>query len=290
MSPGLKFAVFTVMLPEYSPEEAAPLLAEIGYQGVEWRVTRPSWDPDAAPEYWRNNRCTVDIATVDQQAAKLAKITRDAGLEMPALGTYMSFRDLEEIERAMRAAAEMGCPRVRISPPRYDRAIGYPRQFARALDGYIEVEKLAKKYQVQACMEIHHGYICSSPSLAQRLLSHFDPRYVAAILDPGNMVREGYEDWRMGMELLGPYLSHVHLKDGQWQPTKTLPSGEVEWEAGQAAMGQGSVDFRQMLTDLRAVSYQGAASFEDFSLSGTTEEKLRRNLAYIQGVEGSLEG
>ena len=31
----MKLSVFTVMLPEYTPEEATKLLVEHGYQGVE---------------------------------------------------------------------------------------------------------------------------------------------------------------------------------------------------------------------------------------------------------------
>jgi sugar phosphate isomerase/epimerase len=280
----MKFSVFTVMMPEFSPEEAVALLRKLGYDGVEWRVTKPNWQPGAQANYWGNNRCTVDIATVDAQAAHLAKLTRDAGLEVAALGTYMGHQDLADIERAMRAAAEMGCPRLRVSPPRYDRAIGYPRLFAESLAGYIAVEKLAKKYGVQACLEIHMGNICSSPSLAHRLVSHFDPRYIGAILDPGNMVYEGYEDWRMGMELLGPYLAHVHLKSSQWTPVGTRPTGETEWKASAAPLDKGIIDFRQFMADLRAVGYDGWCSFEDFSDSGSTQEKLARNLAYIRSL------
>jgi sugar phosphate isomerase/epimerase len=217
----MKLAVFTVMMPEYGPSEAARLLSELGYDGVEWRVTKPSQQTDAAPSYWGNNRCTIDIATVDREARKLAALTRSAGLEVPSLGTYMGYRDLEDIEQAMHAAAEMGCPRIRVSPPRYERAIGYTRLFGESLTGYVEIQRLAQKHGVQACLEIHMGNICSSPSLAHRLVCNFDPRYIGVILDPGNMIYEGYEDWRMGMELLGPYLAHVHLKNTQWAAVGT---------------------------------------------------------------------
>ena len=278
----MRFAVFTVMLPEYNPAEAAELLQEMGYDGVEWRVTTPSFDPEQKPSYWANNRCTVDIATVDREAAELAALTRQAGLATPALGTYMDYRDTEAIARAMRAAAAMGCPRIRVSPPRYDRAVGYKKLFAEALDGYVQVEQLAKQYGVQACLEIHMGNICSSPSLAHRLVSHFDPGYIGAILDPGNMVYEGYEDWRMGMELLGPYLSHVHLKNAGWSTVGRKETGEVQWGAHAAAIDEGVVDVRLLMNDLRAVGYDGYCSFEDFSESGTTREKLARNIAYVR--------
>lgn len=280
----MQFAVFTVMMPEYEPEEAVSLLREVGYQGVEWRVTHRAVTPGSPPSYWQNNRCTIDIGTVDAQAADLARLTRDAGLAVPALGTYMPMTERDAIERAMRAARELGCPRIRVSPPRYDRSIGYSRLFAEALAGYIDVERLARSYGVQVCLEIHMGNICSSPSLAHRLVSHFDPRYIGVILDPGNMVYEGYEDWRMGMELLGPYLAHVHLKNSQWQCVGAKPTGEANWQPSAAAIDQGIVDVRQFIADLRAVGYDGWCSFEDFSDSGSTRDKLARNLAYVKAL------
>lgn len=280
----MKFSVFTVMMPEYEPEEAVALLKEVGYEGVEWRVTRRALDADAPPSYWQNNRCTIDISMVDAQAAGLARLTEGAGLQVPALGTYMSITDRDDIDRAMRAAREMGCPRIRVSPPRYDRAVGYQRLYAQALGAYIDVERLARRHGVQACLEIHMGNICSSPSLAHRLVSHFDPHHIGVILDPGNMVYEGYEDWRMGMELLGPYLAHVHLKNSQWQRVGAKPSGEADWQPSAAAIDQGIVDVRQFIDDLRTVGYDGWCSFEDFSSSGSTREKLERNLAYVRAL------
>ena len=54
-----------------------------------------------------------------------------------------------------------------------------------------------------------------------------------------------------------------------------------------AAPGQGIIDFGQFMADLRAVGYDGWGSFEDFSDSGTTEQKLRRNLGYIRSLSGA---
>jgi sugar phosphate isomerase/epimerase len=280
----MKYSVFTVMMPEYSVEEAVALLARLGYDGVEWRVTVPNYRSEVPPSYWSNNLCTVDAATVDAQAARLAQLTRAVGLQIPALGTYMACTDRESIARAMRAAAEMGCPRIRVSPPRYERACGYSRLFAEALLAYVEVQELAREYGVQACLEIHMGNICSSPSLASRLVTHFDPRYIGAILDPGNMVYEGYEDWRLGMELLGPYLAHVHLKNAQWQSVGAKATGETAWQASAAGMDKGIIDFRQFTADLRAVGYEGWCSFEDFSDTGSTLDKLAHDIAYVRSL------
>lgn len=280
----MKFAVFTVMMPEYTPEEAVSQLKELGYDGIEWRVTSPNYDATKPLNYWANNRCTVDIADIDAQASRLASLMSAAGLQTCALGTYMGIHQLDDIDRAMRAAAEMGCPRIRVSPPAFNAEIGYHRLLGEALQAYVDVQALARKYGVQACLEIHMGNICSSPSLASMLVRNFDPRYIGVILDPGNMVYEGYEDWPLGIELLGPYLAHVHLKNSQWVIRGKRDSGEPVWKTEAAATDQGVIDMRRFMDSLRAAGYDGFCSFEDFSATGSTREKLERNIRYIRSI------
>ena len=50
----MRFAVFTVGLPEFTPEEAVAELREIGYDGVEWRVTDQQPSADDQPGFWES--------------------------------------------------------------------------------------------------------------------------------------------------------------------------------------------------------------------------------------------
>ena len=280
----IKFSVFTVMMPEYTPDDTVKVLQELGYDGVEWRVATPGYDATKPANYWTNNRCTLDITTIDTQAKGLRALVSGAGLETCSLGTYMGIHDLGEIARALRAAAEMGCPRIRVSPPGFKRETGYFRLLGESISAYVDIQQLAKEYGVQVCLEIHMGNICSSPSLAYLLVRHFDPRYIGVILDPGNMVYEGYEDWPLGMELLGPYLTHVHLKNSQWLVTGKRETGEAIWQTAAAATDQGVIDMRRFMDSLGTAGYDGFCSFEDFSSTGTTREKLERNIRYIRSL------
>ena len=46
----MKFSLFTVMVPAWSPEEVVKKLKEYGYDGVEWRVRDvPKAAPDPMP-------------------------------------------------------------------------------------------------------------------------------------------------------------------------------------------------------------------------------------------------
>ena len=82
----MKYAVFTVMMPEFTTEESIALLAELGYNGAEFRVTVKQGDEDN-PGYWSGNRCTVDESTFLETAPRLREACDKAGLEVPSLGT-----------------------------------------------------------------------------------------------------------------------------------------------------------------------------------------------------------
>ena len=58
----MNLAVFTVSLPEWTPQEAVRNLAALGYDGVEWRVTDDV--PLDTPGFWRGNRCTIPLSSL----------------------------------------------------------------------------------------------------------------------------------------------------------------------------------------------------------------------------------
>ncbi len=281
----MKFAVFTVMTPEWDLATAARRIAAAGYDGIEWRVQRV--DPACAsepPSFWGNNRATVPVDGIEEEAERVRQITEAAGLEMAPLASYLNVAELDRIKAVFRAAQRMGAPAVRVNLDRYDRSRRYQALYGEAIARLEPVVALARETGVKALVELHFGNICPSAGLAHRLLSHFDPRDIGAIYDPGNMVAEGMENWRLGMELLGEYLAHVHIKNQAWQVDHTEPDGTVVWRCQAAPLREGIVNWREVLADLRAVGYDGWLSFEDFSTASPTEQKIAENLAYIKGL------
>ena len=198
----MKVGVFTVGLPDLTPEEAVREIKDAGYDGVEWRITRvPEEARSEEPSFWGNNLCT--LAPTKEEARRARRISEEAGLEIPGLGTYVAVGDLEAANEAMRFAVTAGAPQVRVGAGAPDGR-PYEELFSAAREFLAGVEDLARSNGVKALIEIHHGTICPSASLAHRLVSTFDPDLVGVILDPGNMAQEGFEDYRIGAELLGP--------------------------------------------------------------------------------------
>jgi len=281
-----EYCVFTVMTPDLGLEEAASTLGSLGYKGVEWRVTEVPKEPPATVDFWRGNRATVDASKVLEKAPEVKALSDKYGLAIPALGTYVTAKELEEVQKFMEAAKIMGCPQIRVGVPGYNGSINYNELFDEALEDYGKVEALAKEYRVKANIEIHMGNICPSASAARRFLSNFNPKHVGAIYDPGNMVHEGYENWQMGLEILGPYLAHVHVKNSRWEIVSE-EDGVKRWRATMCGIKEGQVYWGDVLAALRKVGYNGWLSFEDFS-KGETKVKLKENIHYLKVLEKKL--
>lgn len=282
-----RYSAFTVMMPEYTLAEAAALLKELGYDGVEWRVHSVPQTPLAKTDFWRGNKATIDLDTILNTAKDIRQITLDAGLEIVGLGTYLSYKMTAEVERCMEAARIMGCRSIRVSPPSYDGTENYNDLYEEAVDGFMRIEELAKEYRVRANIELHVGNICPSASLGYRFVQNFDPDQIGVIFDPGNMIIEGHENWQMGLDLLGPYLSHVHVKNVAWAEDSTSEDGVKQWKPVMKPMKEGMVQWDKVLLALDRAGYKGWLSFEDFA-PGDTKKKLAEDLAFLKGLETTL--
>ena len=274
----LKIAVFTVMTPDLTPEEVVQELKTNGYDGVEWRVTTvPENRRQEKPSFWGNN-----LSTLAPNEGKRARTLADsAGLEIPGLGTYVKVGDMAGVETSMRFAQECGAKQIRVSAgdwPNGDKT--YAAMFNEARAFLKNVEAMARQYHVKGIIEIHHGSIATSASLAFRLVDGFDPNFIGVLHDAGNMGHEGFENYRLGLELLGPYTAHVHVKNVAYH----RPSGGGVWKSDWSPLEDGVVNFDALFTALHGVGYNGWVSMEDFSQHRPTREALRANIAFIRAA------
>lgn len=283
----MKYAVFSVSIPEYEPREAVRQVKASGYDGIEWRVI--DQDPaHAGGSFWSANKATVPLTGFEEQAPEVRKMTEDAGLEMPSLGTYMTCDDLEAADGAMRGARVLGVSQLRIRVPNYNGTDPFTPIWDKAKAEYRDIVDLAAKHDVKALLELHHRSIVPSASAAKLFLDGLDPDHVGVIHDAGNLVYEGYESHRLSLEQLGPYLAHVHVKNARWVPVGQAEDSTMEWKCEWAPVHQGVIDMRQLFGALHAIGYDGWVGLEDFSSERSTEDKLRENLAYLKGIESRL--
>jgi sugar phosphate isomerase/epimerase len=122
-----------------------------------------------------------------------------------------------------------------------------------------------------------------STSLVHRIVSHFDPKDIGAIYDVNNMARDGYETSKMALELLGPYLAHAHIGGQRPKPGERDANGTIKWSFEGCPLAEGLLHMPTIFENLRAVSYQGFLSIEDFR-QGAAETKLKETMDYLKAI------
>ena len=241
--------------------------------------------------YWMDNKSTLDVDNIMEDALRAKKACDEVGLEICNLATSTGYWQPERLENCLQAAKAIGCKTIRACMSPYNAKtseIGHNEMFANM---HAELEKLQphlKELGVKIVLETHHGNLLASASASIRMLEGLDPECFGVIFDPGNMVCEGYEDYRKSFEILGPYLAHVHIKNGALIPDGEDEFGATKWKADWTPLRKGAANLRELVEALDWIGYDGYLSTEDFNNYMTTEEKLVENIAYLRQLLDSL--
>jgi sugar phosphate isomerase/epimerase len=266
--------VCSVGLPDLTPERAILLAAQAGYAGIEWRVSAEASSP--GPAHFRtNNRCTVPPTAAAVRAVRTR--CAEAGLRIIGLNPYLEPDDLAGLEEMMRLAAIAGAANLRLRAPRMGDA-GFHRLVAVATEYFTAAAELARRYEVKALLEMHQGTVCPSASLAVRVVGDLPAEHVGVIYDAGNVVLEGSEDPRMALQILGPHLAHVHLKNAAF----ARPAGGGVWRPEWTPLDDGVLDVPRILSLLADAGYEGWISVEDLSTDRPPADALRFNAAFLR--------
>ncbi|MBN1807671.1 MAG: sugar phosphate isomerase/epimerase [Planctomycetes bacterium] len=285
----MKHAVFTVILPELDLDETIAEVSKAGYEAIEWRCKDVPEDKKNDPySYWGNVRNDMSPERVRKDGAEIARKCRDAGLECFSLASYCSVLHADDVKACAEAAAAIGAKGFRVGPPHYGGDINYNELYDMAVKAYETAIGIARPLGLRVLVETHMGNITPSCGLTHRILANFAPEDIGVIYDPGNLVTEGYENYQMGLELLGGYLNHVHVKNQCWKIAETLPDGTDKWTSGNCPLKKGCVDWRRVIKTLKSVGFDGILSVEDFS-DTPWREKLTGNIAYMKAVAAEVE-
>ncbi len=277
----MKLSVFTVMTPDLEPEELINELKQQGFDGVEWRYKEITTELTKEPiSFWGNNKCTLTPEIAEEEIKQLKTKSEAANIEAVSVTPYLTSGDLAGTEQVLKLAKALGASFIRLGVPKYNRSENFNTLFDDCKRYLEECETLCKNYGVKGLVETHHQTIAASASAAYRLVEGLDPNAIGVLFDPGNMVHEGYENHRMGMELLGPYLAHVHVKNAKW--IKDSSKNGHQWKVAWELVDEGIVDWVQVIDDLKSVNYDGYIGLEDFSGKKETKKILKYNIEWLK--------
>jgi L-ribulose-5-phosphate 3-epimerase len=241
----MPLVMFSKMLQEFPVAEAARRVKALGFDGVDLTV-RPKGH--VLPE-----RVGPDLP------AAVAAI-RDRGLSVPMITTAITRADDPHAEATLAAAVHQDIRLLKLgywNAPAGKLAESIDRA-RRDLDG---LERLAETYKVTLGIHNHSGpgYVNCQPAVVWMLLRDRDPSRVAAYFDPGHAAVEGGSGgWRQALELLGPRIRLVAVKDFAWKAVPGDP--KPTWQPQQVPLHDGLVPWPEVFSALARLRFDGPIS------------------------------
>jgi len=274
----MKFSIQTLILPHSSLEEIGALAHKFGYDGVEWRVLPDAALNDMGPEV-KNRLAVCDLM---ESVPRIRKINAEYGLEVAGFSAYAEMDQLDDIRVLRDAGCGLGCPLFRVRGLYYRRDRNFYDILKDGQKKFAKVAELLEGYPIKAAIEIHHGFTVSSCGAAMLFCRDFSPENLGIIHDPGNQVFEGHEDARLGIEILGPYLAHVHFKNALWERTGAREDGTATWKARVAPINEGIIDWPDTIAQLKFAGYDGYLSNEGEVIAGQSLEDRLKPIEYLR--------
>jgi sugar phosphate isomerase/epimerase len=151
----------------------------------------------------------------------------------------------------------------------------------RDLEGW---QRLAKRFGVKCCVHTHSGnYLTVNASASLLVVQGSDPAAIGMYLDPGHLALNG-EPLTMALTMAGKRLSILAIKDLMWERV----GGDAVRQVRCMPLGEGFVNWREMMRYLVATTFEGPLSFHS-EYEGLTDEGIldqaRKDIAYLRAVE-----
>lgn len=218
--PGFKSGLLSVTFRQKSPEEILSLAVGAGIESVEWGGDRhlPAGDTAAAE--------------------RLARMTRNAGLEVSAYGSYYKFEDIDPSRSGegpspfavLDTAEALDTEMIRIWPGSIGSEEAPPEWRRRLVERTRELAALAAPRSLSLGFEFHNDSLTDTAASTLRLLDEVDCPNVSTFWQTNRGVSR--ETHLEGLRLLRHRVSHIHchhLVPNKQPPFELLEQGESEW-------------------------------------------------------------
>jgi sugar phosphate isomerase/epimerase len=251
-----ELGLFAPSVSQLTPAETIQLLSKKGYKWVEWRVQTLEAIENSP---WGKAFNTLTLDTLLDEAREVADCLKDSEVRVSGLQVDAPENSQFMVQLVRDAAQLLNCPRVGLSSPCFDPCRGYRSQRQSFQDELGKWIKPLGESGTRVCLETHFGTISPSTALVMDILEIFPPEHVGVMWDPANTIYEGSELPSMALDLLGPYLAEVHLKNGAWKREE-----DGKWNFEFCDLSQGLVQWPKVLNMLAESSYHGPLIIEDY--------------------------
>lgn len=277
MNKRIKFAGHTMGTPNCDIHQCIKLFKQLGYDGIEVRVAA-------------NGQINSETMT-DEEAKALLAEAKAEGMEFACLTSYYQnfaakdTRDdvIKNLKRVIELADLLECGMVRV----YGGTEAYriPDMWfcdvwSRTVSGIREVAEYAAKFGIRLCIETHVGSLTMCIRDTVRLVEDVNMSNVGILFDYAWVDLCGVESGAEAVRAAAKYIFHVHIKD--WTLKTRNPISKKS-----ELMGEGTVLWEEVLTELKRVGYTGYVTdeYEKYWYPDELPEPevgMKHNLEYVK--------
>jgi sugar phosphate isomerase/epimerase len=140
---------------------------------------------------------------------------------------------VETLRRYVDLAVDLGCPNVRVLAGREVPAVDRPAYLPRLVESLRQVAEVAGSATVSLVIENHMDTMAITARETVEILQAVNHSAMGIIYDQGNLLFSNAEGPKEAIDLQGPYIRHVHVKDHIFRDgrkaVRVLGEGEIPW-------------------------------------------------------------
>lgn len=198
----------------------------------------------------------------DDEVARVRQVCAEYGVRVACLGSPVGKSplvqpleaEIDNLKRLMVIGRQLDTRFIRIFsfyPPDLSSNEHYDQHVAESAERLAQLAALAAKEGFTLVLENEKGIVTDTPARCLAVLKAVDSPALRFAWDSANFVQVGVaQPVTNGWAGLQPYVGYVHIKDALLESGKVVPAG------------QGDGQLRELLTNLKAMGYQGTLSLE----------------------------
>ncbi|MCW2802908.1 MAG: inosose dehydratase [Propionibacteriaceae bacterium] len=233
----------------------------------------------AAAGYTGTEMFDGNLAAYRDRPDELRNLLADNGVELVSVYTGANFiypdilpDELDKVRRSCELAATFGAQRLVVGGGARRASGTRPDDYDRLAESLDQVHEIAASHGLVASYHPHLSTIVESPDELAQLL----PRTRIAFCPDTAHLAAGGGDPAALIRQYGERVAHVHLKDVRLDPVEFFP------------LGQGSLDFADILAAVKEVGYDSWLLVELDSYDGDPLEAARISKVYLEQVLATL--
>ncbi|OPA74784.1 hypothetical protein BVG16_23840 [Paenibacillus selenitireducens] len=269
--------------------------ALLGFESVEFAGKRPHCSP-------------LDIGKQDRQ--EIRQMLDESGLELACLASYHDFathfehkdmaymeKELVYMKNIIELAHDLGCSLVRTYTGYYKEGVPYRTQWDHCVKGIKESARMASAYGITIGVQ-NHSCIASEPDSLLDFMAEVDEPNAKVVLD-APFIDNHFKPLRETVLKFKGMIVHTHLTDYIRREKYKYVSETVTFDPNGIEMisvpiGKGGIDYKEFISALHEVGYEGSLSYEMCSplVGGGSEANLDRSalesLTYVKRILAEL--